>query len=125
MHQLTGFVTLANLFRPFDDAFVTLWTRVKGEFSQPFVSALQKHLQEALPSYLTSPDAQFAELQTNQQWLKNVQWQLNMANGNAAEMYSTDIGRELLTMVSHFPGSLGLLGLGLVCFRSTTHRPLT
>lgn len=113
-HQLSGFVILANLFRPFDDAFVTLWTRVKGDCSQQFVSALQKHQQEALPPYLNSHEAQLGELQSNQQWLKNVQWQLNMGNANAAEMYSSDMGRELLTMVSHFPGSLGLLGLGLV-----------
>lgn len=113
-HQLSGFILLVNLFRPFDDAFVALFTRVRGDCSAPYVSALQKQLQEALPSYLNSQESQLAELQVDQQWLKNVQWQLSMANGNAAELYSIDIGRDLLPMVSHFPGSLGLLGLGLV-----------
>lgn len=115
-HQLSGFILLVNLFRPFDDAFVTLWSKVRGDCSQPYVSAMQKQLQEVLPSYLNSPESQLAELQVNQQWVKNVQWQVNMANANAGELYSIDIGRDLLPMVSHFPGNLGLLGLGLVCF---------
>lgn len=114
MNQLTGFILLVNMFRPFDDAFVALWNRVRGDCSPSHVSAMQKQLQEVLPSYLTAPESQLAELQMNQQWLKNVQWQLGLANGNAAELYSIDIGRDLLPMVSHFPGSLGLIGLGLI-----------
>ncbi|KAL1876825.1 hypothetical protein VTK73DRAFT_9202 [Phialemonium thermophilum] len=113
-HQLNGFLLLASMFRPFDDAFIALWNRARGECSPSYVSTMQKQLQEVLPSYLNSQDAQLAELQVDQHWLKNMQWQLSMATGNAAELYSIDIGRDLLPMVSHFPGSLGLLGLGLL-----------
>jgi hypothetical protein len=121
--QLSGFVLLVNLFRPFDDAFVALWNRAMGECSESYISNVQKQLHEALPSYLNSHESQLAELQMNQQWLKNMQWQMSLAGGNAGELYSIDIGRDLLPMVSHFPGSLGLLGLSLVrsCSAVLTH----
>ncbi|KAB5550911.1 hypothetical protein GE09DRAFT_1174029 [Coniochaeta sp. 2T2.1] len=112
--QLSGFLLLVNMFRPFDDAFVALWNRAMGECSDAYVTNVQKQLQGALPAYLNSPETQFAELQGNQQWLKNLQWQMSIAGGNAGELYSIDIGRDLLPMVSHFPGNLGLLGLGLI-----------
>ncbi|KAH8909151.1 hypothetical protein BR93DRAFT_894588 [Coniochaeta sp. PMI_546] len=112
--QLSGFLLLVNLFRPFDDAFVALWNRAVGECSDSYVSNVQKQLQAVLPAYLNSQESQLAELQMNQQWLKNMQWQMSLAGGNAGELYSIDIGRDLLPMVSHFPGSLGLLGLGLI-----------
>ncbi|KAB5576019.1 hypothetical protein GE09DRAFT_612711 [Coniochaeta sp. 2T2.1] len=112
--QLSGFLLLVNMFRPFDDAFVALWNRAMGECSDAYVTNAQKQLQGALPAYLNSPETQFAELQGNQQWLKNMQWQMSIAGGNAGELYSIDIGRDLLPMVSHFPGNLGLLGLGLI-----------
>ncbi|OIW29457.1 hypothetical protein CONLIGDRAFT_327868 [Coniochaeta ligniaria NRRL 30616] len=113
-HQLSGFLLLVNLFRPFDDAFVALWNRAMGECSDSYVSNVQKQLQGVLPAYLNSQESQLAELQMNQQWLKNMQWQMSLAGGNAGELYSIDIGRDLLPMVSHFPGSLGLLGLSLI-----------
>jgi hypothetical protein len=124
--QLSGFLLLVNLFRPFDDAFVALWNRAMGECSDSYVSNVQKQLQGVLPAYLNSQESQLAELQMNQQWLKNMQWQMSLAGGNAGELYSIDIGRDLLPMVSHFPGSLGLLGLGLVRAKIRHHRiPLT
>ena len=113
-HQLDGFILLAGIFRPFDDAFVAFWTRVNRDCTPSYASAMQKQLQEVLPTFLNSAESQLAEKQINQQWLKNMQWQLSLASGNAAELYSIDIGRDLLPMVSHFPGNLGLLGLGLV-----------
>lgn len=112
--RLAPFVQLIKLYSPFDDAFVSLWNRVRVQCSPAYVSSMQKQLEERLPPYLTSPDSQFAELQMNQQWLKNIQWQMGLASGNASEMYNVDIGRDLLPMVAHFPGNLGLAGLGLV-----------
>jgi len=112
--QLSGFLLLVGLFRPFDDAFVALWNRATGECSDTYVTNVQKQLQSVLPAYLNSQESQLGELQMNQQWLKNMQWQMSLAGGNAADLYSIDIGRDLLPMVSHFPGSLGLLGLGLI-----------
>jgi len=51
----------------------------------------------------------------NQQWLKHKAWSLNVANGNGnnAESSYVDSIHELLPMVSHFPGNLGLHGLSL------------
>jgi hypothetical protein len=118
-HQLNGFLLLVNLFRTFDDSFLALWNKIRGECSQSYLSSLQKQLQEAVPPYLTDLQAQFSEMQLNQQWLKNLNWQLSMANGNGNEngmsfQYPIDITRDLLPMVAHFPTNLGLLGLGLV-----------
>lgn len=113
--RLSGFVQLVKLFSPFDDAFVALWNRSRGHCSPAYITSIQKQLEQRLPSYLTSADSQFAELQMNQQWLKNIQWQMGLASGtNTSEMYNVDIGRDLLPMVAHFPGTLGLAGLGLI-----------
>jgi hypothetical protein len=113
-HLLSGFSLLVNLFRSFDDSFVALWNKARGDCSASYLSTLQKQLQEVLPSYLNSPGSQLAEMQMDQQWLKNMQWQMSLASGNSTELYSIDIGRDLLPVVSHFPGNLGLLGLGLI-----------
>lgn len=113
-HMLGSFNMLVNLLRPFDDAFVSLWSKTRADCSASYLSTLQKQMQEVLPSYLNAPGPQLAEMQMGQQWLKNLQWQMSLASGNSAELYSVDIGRDLLPVVAHFPGSLGLLGLGLV-----------
>lgn len=111
--ELGDFVLLVNLFRHFDDAFVALWNRAAEECSESYISNIQKQLQNVLPAYLNSQESQLAEMQMNRQWLTNMQWKMSLAGGNS-ELYSIDIGRDLLPLVSHFPGSLGLLGLGLV-----------
>ncbi|KAK5660175.1 hypothetical protein OQA88_13645 [Cercophora sp. LCS_1] len=119
-HQLANFINLVNVFRPFDDSLVSLWSKTKASSSPEFLSALQKQLQEVLPPYLNDAHTQMAELQVNQQYLKNTMWQLTAANPGENEFglppypSPVDIGRDLLPMVSHFPGNLGLTGLRLV-----------
>lgn len=113
-----------NLFRPFDDAFTALWNKTRGDCSPTYLSALQKQLGEVLPAYLNVTDSSASDIQANQQWLKNMTWQINMANGGLtsngndpamAFHFPVDMQRDLLTMVSHFSSdSLGLLGIGLV-----------
>ncbi|KAK1756934.1 maltose fermentation regulatory protein MAL33 [Echria macrotheca] len=120
-HQLTNFISLVNVFRPYDDALVNLWSKTKAESTPSYLSTLQKQLQEVLPhGYLENAQAQLSELQPNQQWLKNTTWQLSTANPGDSDSglppypSPVDIGRDLLPMVSHLPGNLGLPGLRLV-----------
>lgn len=119
-HQLTSFITLVNAFRPYDDALVNTWSKARNETPTSYTSALQKQLQDVLPPYLNNVQDQLAEIQVNQQWLKNTAWQLSMANPNENDSglppypSPVDIGRDLLPMVSHVPGNLGLPGLRLI-----------
>ncbi|TIC90367.1 putative sucrose utilization protein SUC1 [Colletotrichum higginsianum] len=117
-HQLNSFIMLVNLFRPFDDAFTTVWNKTRSNL---YVATLQKQLNEVLPTYLCQ-DGQLSDLRTNQQWLKSTVWQLthgNMNSQNEESMnfnYPVDLSRELLmTLASHFPGQgMELMGSGLI-----------
>lgn len=115
-----AFITQINTFRPFDDSLVNIWNKAKDETSPTYLEAMQKQLRNDLPGYLNDTQTQLAELAMNQAWLKDMAWQLSMANPNEGESglppYPTpvDIGRDLLPMVSHLPGNLGLPGLRLV-----------
>ncbi|WQF89839.1 hypothetical protein CDEST_14853 [Colletotrichum destructivum] len=117
-HQLNSFIMLVNLFRPFDDAFTTVWNKTRSNL---YVATLQKQLNEVLPTYLCQ-DGQLSDLRTNQQWLKSTVWQLthgNMNSQNEENMnfnYPVDLSRELLmTLASHFPGQgMELMGSGLI-----------
>ncbi|KAK0619346.1 hypothetical protein B0T14DRAFT_430413 [Immersiella caudata] len=119
-HQLTPFITLVNAFRPYDDALVNSWGKTRNETSPSYTTSLQKQLQDVLPPYLNDVQAQLTEIQSNQQWLKNMAWQLSMANPNENDSglppypSPVDIGRDLLPMVSHLPANLGLPGLRLI-----------
>ncbi len=123
--QLSNFIHQLNVFCPFDEAFTALWNNTKAEYTPSYIPTLQKQLQEVLPPYLSETQAQLAELQINQSWLKHMTWQLGMANGNGGDnpgmpyQYPIDIARDLLPMVSHLSASLGSValqqGLGMVC----------
>lgn len=115
LHNGTSFLRIIGLFRGFDEVLVPLWMKTKTECSDSYLAALEKQVQEILPAYLNDTQAQLAEMQMNQQWLKHKAWELSMANGNgtdAGHPYMATI-HELLPMVSYFPGNLGLHGLGL------------
>ena len=118
-HQLSGFVVLANLFKPFDDAFVNTWSKARGNLSAAHVTGLQKQLNDLVQSYLCQ-DSSFTDVHTNQQWLKNTVWQLT--NGASDEsmsfQYPQNISRDLLmSMAAQFPGQgMELLNSGLVCY---------
>ncbi|KAL2017107.1 hypothetical protein VTK56DRAFT_2579 [Thermocarpiscus australiensis] len=115
LHHVASFLRTINLFRGFDETLVPLWTKTKRECSESYLSALDKQLQEVVPPYLNDRQTHLSEMQVNQQWLKHKSWELSMANGNGNESglpYVNTI-HELLPMVSHFPGNLGLHGLSL------------
>ncbi|KAK3685383.1 fungal-specific transcription factor domain-containing protein [Podospora appendiculata] len=117
-HQLRGFIHQVNMFRSFDNVLVPLWNKTRESCLPSYLSALQKQIQDILPPYLNDVQSQLAEIQINQQWLKNTTWQLSVASGNASESgpypYPVDIARDLLPIVSHLPGNLGLNGIALV-----------
>lgn len=124
---LTGFIHLVTLFKPFDDKFVALWNKTRDDCSPAYLSALQKQLSDALPAYLNSTESQAAELRVNQQWLRNVVWQLGISNGCVSSgndnpsmtfQYPVEISRDLIAMTAGFsPHSMDVHGVGLV--RST------
>ncbi|KAK0636377.1 hypothetical protein B0T17DRAFT_483367 [Bombardia bombarda] len=118
-HQISQFIHQVNLFRPYDNVLVPLWNKTRDDCSPSYLTAVQKQLRDVLPPYLNEARAQLAEIQMNQQWLKNTIWQLSVASGNGSDSgvpypYPVDIARDLLPMVSHLPGNLGLNGLALV-----------
>jgi hypothetical protein len=119
-HHLNSFITLVNLFRPFDDAFIATWMKSRASLSDQYITGLQKQLNELAQTYAMQ-DAAFTDLRTNQQWLKNTSWQLaNGVSGNGEDsisfQYPMNISRDLLAgMAAHFPGSgVDLMGSGLV-----------
>jgi hypothetical protein len=109
---------LANLFKPFDDAFVNTWNKARGNLSAPHVANLQKQLTELVQTYLCQ-DSNFADMHTNQQWLKSTVWQLTNGTVEGDTMsfqYPSNMSRDLLmSMASQFPGQgMELLNSGLI-----------
>ncbi|QPG93953.1 hypothetical protein C2857_003780 [Epichloe festucae Fl1] len=121
-HQLNSFITLVNMFQPFDDAFTAAWNKTRGQLTSQYLSGLQKQLNGLVQTYACQ-DSNFQDLHTNQQWLKNTVWQLTsgVVNGNndnsmSSFRYPVNMSRELLVnMASQFPVQVvDLLGSGLI-----------
>ncbi|KAI0848532.1 fungal-specific transcription factor domain-containing protein [Daldinia vernicosa] len=118
--QLNGYILLVNLFRPFDDMFITFWNKTRSESSPSYLSALQKQFSDMIPPYMNVQDS---DLRANQQWLKTITWHLSMQNGCAPQgsqdqmqlQYPIDMSRDLMSMTSQFQTqSTELLGMPLV-----------
>ncbi|KAI2467924.1 fungal-specific transcription factor domain-containing protein [Annulohypoxylon bovei var. microspora] len=113
--QLNGYVLLVNLFRPFDDVFLTLWNKTRAESSPSYLSALQKQFSDMIPPYMNVQDS---DQRANQQWLKTATWHLGMQNGSQEQMqmqYPIDMSRDLMSMTSQFSThSNELIGLPMV-----------
>ncbi|KAM3448328.1 hypothetical protein MY3296_007862 [Beauveria thailandica] len=117
-HQLHSFITLVNLYRPFDDAFITLWNKTRTHLSAQYIGGLQKQQNDLSQNYACQ-DPNFADFRTNQQWLKNTVWQLaNGANANAKDnsFYNGDMARDLLlSLAASFPNQgLDIVNTGLI-----------
>jgi len=123
-HHLHGFLHLISLFRPFDESFVALWNKTRTDCSPPYLAALQKQLNDALPTYLNSTENQTADLRTSQQWLRTMVWQLSIQNGCLSSNhddpsmtfnYPVEIARDLISMTSQFSQqSMEVHGIGLI-----------
>lgn len=122
--ELTGFVHLVNLFKPFDDTFVGLWNKARVGCTTAWLAKLQQQLSEALPIYLQGTESQIVDLHISQQWLRTMVWQLSISQGflssTAADhaltfQYPIEISRDLGLMASQFTQeAMEIHGIGLV-----------
>ncbi|TQV91557.1 C6 zinc finger protein [Cordyceps javanica] len=131
-HHLHPFILLANLYRPLDDALVAVWTKTAAHLSPQYLAGLQKQQNDLHQSYACQ-DPNFADLRTNQQWLKNTVWQLTSGgstgtpggtgssakdnnNNNNNTFYNGDLARNLLlSLASGFPNQgVDVVGTGLI-----------
>jgi hypothetical protein len=120
-HQLNSFITLVNLFRPFDDALIATWMKSRASISDQYVTGLQKQLNDLVQTYVMQ-DSSFNDLSTNQRWLKHTAWQLTngVVSGNGDDsisfQYPMNLSRDLLaSMAAHFPGNgMDVMGSGLI-----------
>lgn len=124
-HHLGAFLLLPNLFKPFDDAYLSVWNKARSNLSSQHVANLQKQLGDLVQSYLCQ-DANLTDLHTNQSWLKSTVWQLTngAVNTNGDDsmqfQYPGNMSRDLLmNMASQFPNQgMELLNSGLVSSRA-------
>lgn len=122
--ELSGFVHLVNLFRPFDDTFVGLWNKNRTGCTTEWLARLQQQLSDALPMYLRSTESQAVDLRTSQQWLRTMVWQLSISHGflssatsdNAMSFkYPIEISRDLVSSAANFSQqAMEVHGIGLV-----------
>lgn len=76
-----GFLCLVNLYRPFDETFLSQWNGTTATYSIESLSQLQERIQSAVPSDLDLPDIIMADLRVSQQWLRIMIWQLSTTAG--------------------------------------------
>lgn len=115
-HQLNGHLLLVDLFRPFDDTFMIMWNKTRGECAPSYLAALQKQLSE-----MHLPYGAEADIRANQSWLQTVAWHLSVQNGMSpgsddmnSYQYPIDMGRDLASVTSQFSTqSAELLGVPL------------
>jgi hypothetical protein len=118
-HQINGFISMVNLFRPFDSAFLTTWNKSRSQLSAQYLTGLQKQLVELVQSYQCQ-DSNITDLHINQQWLRSTVWQLTNGNVGSDEnipfQFPVDMARELLVnMASQFSNQANeLINAGLV-----------
>lgn len=122
--ELSGFLHLIILFKPFDDAFVGLWNQSVQGTNPGWIVDLQKQLAGALPRYLSSTETQAVDLKTSQHWLQVMIWQLSISHrllSSAASdasltfHYPVELSRSLLAETSTFPRqSMEVHGIGYV-----------
>lgn len=122
--ELSGFLHMVTLFRPFDDTFVGFWNKTREGCTTEWLGMLQQQLSDALPTYLQSTETQAVDLQVSQQWLKTMIWQLSISNGflssasqnNSMSLaYPIEISRELCAMTSQYSiPAMEVHGIGLV-----------
>ncbi len=115
---MRSFLLLVKLFRPFDDALVGLWNKTRAGCQQAYLAVLDKQYREVAQAFMAT-DAQFGDASKNQQWLKNMVWQIDMANGNAGDNsypYQMEVPGEVLTMATSFATVQGMhaANVGLV-----------
>jgi hypothetical protein len=122
--QLSGFINLIKLYKPFDETFFGLWNRTSHGAVPPWLVQLQRQLSDALPNFLESTETQAVDLKMTQQWLKTMVWQLAISHGFISSMasdntlsfrYPIEISRDLVEMTAKFSQhAMEVHGIGLV-----------
>lgn len=109
--QLTGFIHLIKLYKPFDETFFGLWNRSIHGAVPSWLIQLQQQLSEALPAYIDGTETQIIDLKMSQQWLRMMIWQLAISHGFISTMASDntlsfrfpiEISRDLVEMSTDF-----------------------
>lgn len=122
--ELSGFLHLVQLFRPFDDTFVGVWNKTREGCTTDWLVQLQKQLSNALPSYIQSTETQAVDLRMSQQWLKTMIWQLSISQGYLSSQASDqsmtfnfpiELSRDMVAAASNFSQmAMEVHGIGLV-----------
>ena len=128
--ELSGFLHLVSLYRPFDETFVGLFNRTRTGCTSEWLAMLQNQLSDALPAYLQSTEIQAVDLQVSKQWLKTMVWQLSISHGFLSSAsqeksmnlrYPIEISRDLLAVTANFSQqAMEVHGIGLVSRTSGT-----
>lgn len=123
--ELSGFIHLVNLFKPFNELFLGLWNKTQVGCTTEWLATLQSQLSDALPTYLQSTETQAVDLRVSQQWLKTMIWQLSIGHGFLSSVapensmslrYPIEISRDLIAQSSTFSQeAMEVHGIGLVC----------
>lgn len=123
-HHLNNFLSLVNLYRPFDDAFLSKWHKIRNNWPSAHLESLKKQMEAILPSFLNYGDSQLADLRANHQWIETLTWHLRMNNGNVNvtgdeslvyQQYAANLTTSLLSGASSLQGS-ETTASSLVCF---------
>lgn len=122
--EMSGFIHLVRLFRPFDDTFVGLWNKSRTGATSTWLSQLQQELSEALPIYLQCTETQAVDLKVSLQWLRTMVWQLSISHGflssaaadNAMSFkFPIEISRDLVAAAAQFSQqTMEVHGIGLI-----------
>lgn len=121
---MPGFLYLATLFRLMDEEFMALWNKAKSECSTAYISQLQAHLSDALPSKLECTENQAADVKVTQHWLRCMVWNLSLTNGVLSSTsddialhykYPLKIVEDLMRDIRHINQSaMEVHGVGLI-----------
>ncbi|CAI7566413.1 unnamed protein product [Penicillium pancosmium] len=76
-----GFRCLVNLYRPFDESFLSQWNGDHASCSIESLVQLEERIQNAVPANIELPDVLMADLRVSQQWLRIMIWQLSTTAG--------------------------------------------
>ncbi|PNS20459.1 Transcriptional activator protein acu-15 [Sphaceloma murrayae] len=122
--ELSGFLHLVQLFRPFDDTFVGIWNKSREGCTTEWLIQLQQQLSSALPAYLQSTETQAVDLRVSQQWLKTMIWQLSISQGYLSSQapdssmtfnFPIELSRDMVAAASTFSKmAMEVHGIGLV-----------
>lgn len=129
-----GFVSLVNLFRAVDVAFVSTWIGQRGKelCSKAWISSLQSKFDVAAPMIAESIETQKLDISVSRLWLRVLVWQLGVRYGLLSFQsydpvmnldYPVQLAGELVRLISTTSQqSLDSHGIGMVSFLATHFR---